>query len=451
MKIRDRLSLQFTLIFAVLLLLVLATIYLLTSKYRAADFYTRLQDRAVTAAQLFLAEDNLSEAKFKAVQQKYPQSLPAEFIRIYNDRNEPVFLKDPGRQWTSSVIEQVRSQGSLNYSEGKVRTAGIYYKDNSGNFVVLASAIDVYGDASMRQLFWSMFSVLIISIVVMYFLGSLFARIALFPITKVINEVKIIRSSSLNKRLAVKTGGKDEIVELTITFNNLLEHLEQSFDAQRSFVSNASHELRTPLTSIVGNIEVTLGIEREKEEYKKVLGELLVETEKLTNLVNDLFDLSHSNIDVNDFHDLRLDELLWQVKDEWSHLIPGSRIELRYPQLPEDPKRYTIPGNSHLLFVALGNILKNAVKFSGMELVTCTMTVENDRVVISIEDRGIGIRPDDIPHIFEPFYRGTNAKTYEGLGIGLSLTDKILRLHGATVQVRSEWNKGTTFAIVFPV
>jgi signal transduction histidine kinase len=449
MKIRDRLSLQFTLIFAVLLLLVLATIYALTYKYRVNDFYDRLQDRAIITAQLFLAEDNLSEAKFRAVQEKYPQSLPNEFVRIYNDHNAPVFLKDPSHQWPASVIEEVRSQGELYYSKGDVRTAGIYYKDNSGNFVVLASAVDVYGDAGMRQLFWSMFSVLILSIIVMYFLGSLFARIALFPITKIINEVKIIRSSSLNKRLPVKDG-KDEINELTITFNNLLEHLEQSFDAQRSFVANASHELRTPLTSIVGNIEVTLGIERDKEEYKKVLAEVLVESGKLTDLVNDLFDLSHSNIDVNDFHDLRLDELLWQVKDEWSHLIPGSRIDLHY-RLPEDPRRYTIPGNSHLLFIALGNILKNAVKFSGMDLVTCTLSVQDDRAIISIEDKGIGIKPDDIPHIFEPFYRGTNAKTFEGLGIGLSLSDKIFRLHGASVQVRSQWNKGTTFSIVFPV
>ena len=200
----------------------------------------------------------------------------------------------------------------------------------------------------------------------------------------------------------------------------------------------------------MGNIEVTLGVERDKEEYKKALADTLVETEKLTDLVNDLFDLSHSNIDVNDFHDVRLDELLWQVKDEWSHRIPGSRIDLLY-NLPEDPKRYTIPGNSHLLFIALGNILKNAVKFSAMELVTCILSIQEDKAIITIKDRGIGIKPEDIPHIFEPFYRGANAKGFDGLGIGLSLSEKIFRLHGAVVQVRSEWRKGTTFYILFPV
>jgi signal transduction histidine kinase len=449
MKIRDRLTLQFTLIFAVLLLLVLATIYLLTDNYRKSDFYDRLRDRALTTAQLFLGEDNLSVEKFQAVQVKYPQSLPKEIVRIYNDRNYPVFIKDSSNQWPLSIIQRVRAQGESYYNEGDIRIVGIYYRDNSGNFVVLASAVDIYGNANMRQLFWLMFSAFFISIFIMYFLGSLFARIALSPITKVINEVKIIRSSSLNKRLPVKYG-KDEINELSVTFNNLLEHLEQSFDAQRSFVANASHELRTPLTSIVGNIEVTLSSERDTAEYKKVLDDVLVESEKLNDLINNLFDLSHSNIDVNDFHDVRLDELLWQVKDEWSHRIPESRIELRY-HLPEETKRYTIAGNSHLLFIAIGNILKNAVKFSGMDLVICSLYYQENKAIITIADKGIGIKEEEVQNIFQPFFRGSNTAGHDGVGIGLSLSEKILRLHNASVHVRSELNKGTTFSIVFPV
>jgi signal transduction histidine kinase len=449
MRIRDRLSLQFTLIFAVLLLLALATIYFVTYKYRAGNFYARIKDRALITAELFLAEDSLSEENFRAVQKKYPQSLSDEIVRIYNDKDRPVFLQDTGYQWNHSIIDDVRDKEELNYSRKNVQTVGLYYRDNSGNFVVLASAVDLQGQETLRQLFWSMFSVWLISILVMYFLGSLFARIALYPITRVINAVKFIRSTSLDKRLPVKDG-KDEINELSITFNNLLEHLEQSFDAQRSFVANASHELRTPLTSIMGGIEVALSVERDKEEYKKVLADVLVESEKLTDLINHLFELSHSNVDVNDFHEIRLDELLWQVKDEWSHRLADSKILLQY-HLPEDPRRYTISGNSHLLFIALGNILKNAVKFSGGQTVTCTMSVQDNKAIIGIADQGIGIRPEDIPNIFQPFYRGSNALGHDGVGIGLSLSDKIFRLHNASVQVRSELGKGTTFFIIFPV
>src|SRR5271154_2435350 len=113
MKIRNRLSLQFTLIFAVLLFLVLAAIYFLTYTDRRNDFYDRLQDRAFTAAQLFLAEDNLSEEKFRAVQQKYPQSLPQEVLRLYNDQDQAVFLNDSNQYYPQSIIDQVRAQGTL--------------------------------------------------------------------------------------------------------------------------------------------------------------------------------------------------------------------------------------------------------------------------------------------------------------------------------------------------
>jgi signal transduction histidine kinase len=447
MKIRDRLSLQFTMISAILLLAVLTGIYILSSQHRINDFHQRLLERAITNAELFLAQDNLSEEKFRDVRKKFPQSLPEEIVGIYNDSNQSVFIKDTSYQWPLSVIEQVRQRKNLYYTEGKRQTAGIYYVDNSGNFTVLVSAIDMYGLQQMQQLFWMIFTVFFISIFILFFAGRLFARIALFPIIKVINEVKFIRSTSLDKRLQTKKG-KDEINELTVTFNNLLEHLEQSFEAQRSFVAQASHELRTPVTSIIGDVEVTLSQDRDKEEYKKTLEGVLTESGKLDDLINNLFDLAQANIDITEFQDLRLDELLWQVKDEWTTRIPECTVDLRY-NLPEDPRRYTIQGNNYLLFIAVGNILKNAIKFSDNRIVVCKLYLQNNIPVISIRDTGIGIGKDDMEKIFQPFYRGFNTFGYAGYGVGLSLADRIFRLHNVRVSINSELGNGTEFLLFF--
>lgn len=448
MKIRDRLSLQFTILSAVLLFVVLAGIYLLTAQYRKKDFHERLLDRAITNGELFLAQDNLSEEKFRDVQKKYPLSLPDEIVRIYDDSDKPVFIKDKSYQWSGDVIGRVRREKTIFYSEGDRQTAGIYYIDNSGNFTVLASAVDAYGYEHMRQLFWVMFVAFFISVFILFFAGRLFARTALSPMIKVINDVKFIRSSSLDKRLQTKDG-KDEINELAVTFNNLLEHLEQSFEAQGSFVTHASHELRTPVTSIIGNVEVTLSQDRNKEEYKKTLEGVLVESGRLNDLINNLFDLAQTNIDITEFQELRLDELLWQVKDEWAARIPESRIDLQY-DLPEDPRKFTIQGNNYLLFIAIGNILKNAIKFSDNKVVTCKLYFQQNIPVISIRDMGIGISPEDIQHIFQPFYRGANTFGYAGYGVGLSLADKILRLHNARISVHSALNSGTEFFLFFP-
>ena len=447
MTIRDRLSLQFTLLSALLLFVVLAGIYLLTAQYRRTDFRARLLDRAVTHAQLFLAQDNMSAEKFSDVQKKYPLSLPQEVVRIYDDSDKPVFIQNGSFQWPRIVIDQARKSRLTSWQEGDKFTCGLYYIDNSGNFTILASAVDTFGQQEMQQLFWVMFVAFFISIFILFFTGRLFAQIALSPMIKVMNDVKFIRSSSLDKRLITKEG-KDEINELAVTFNNLLEHLEQAFEAQGSFVAHASHELRTPITTIIGDVEVTLAQPRAAAEYQSTLEGVLTEAEKLSDLINNLFELAQTNTGIAEFREFRLDELLWQIKDEWSTRFPDSHIELRYT-LPEDTRKYTVQANNYLLFVAIGNILRNAIKFSNNGVVECSLYIQNNNPVISIRDAGIGISAEDLRNIFQPFFRGANTFGYAGFGVGLSLADKIFRLHNVRVTVLSELNRGTEFQLYF--
>jgi signal transduction histidine kinase len=447
MTIRNRLSLQFTLVSAILFFIVLAGIYLLTGRYRRTNFQERLLDRAYTHAELYLAQDNMSEEKFRDVQKKYPLSLPQEVVRIYNDSDQPVFIRAGSFQWPPSLIDRVREEKQVQIQEGDKFISGIYYKDNSGNFTVLASAVDTFGQEEMRQLFLVMFVAFFISVFILFFAGRLFSRLALLPINKVINDVRFIRSTSLDKRLLTK-GGKDEINELAVTFNNLLEHLEQSFEAQGSFVAHASHELRTPVTTIIGDVEVTLSQQRDGAAYRETLKGVLDQAEKLNELINNLFDLAQTNTGITEFHELRLDELLWQVKDEWSNKLPDSKIDLQY-HLPEDTRKYTVQANNYLLFIAIGNIVRNAIKFSDNGIVHCRLFIRNNAPVVSIRDNGIGIGKDDLRNIFQPFFRGANSFGYAGYGVGLSLADKIFRLHNVKVSVNSEVNRGTEFVLYF--
>ena len=449
MKIRDRLSLQFAGISAIILFLVLAGIYFAVERTRSNSFYTRLNDRALTVAELFLAEDNMSREKFMEVQKRYPQSLPHEEVHIYNEKGEPVFINQNTIQWPAPIVQRVRREHGVRIRQGQNQSIGLYYQDNSGDFVVLITAFDKYGHNWERQLLWAMVLSFFISGIVMFFLGRLFARSALSPISQAVNEVKVIRSSSLDRRLETKES-KDEVNELIVTFNNLLEHLEQSFDAQRSFVSNASHELRTPLTSIMGNIEVTLAFDRNAEEYKQTLQQVLTAAEKLNDLINNLFDLAQAAIDVNEFEEIRLDELAWQVKDEWMNKVKGCDIELDF-KLGADVSKYTIKGKSDLLFIAFGNIIHNAIKFSGNQRIFCTIESKAHETIIRIRDQGIGIVATERQDVFLPFRRGSNANQFIGFGIGLSLTEKILRLHGANIIVNPVVSSGTEFVISFPI
>jgi len=447
MKVKDRLSLQFTLMFAVLLCVVLAGIYYLVGQNRQESFYTKLDDRALIMGELYLAQDNMSQESFKKVIEKYPQVLSHEIVRIYDANFKPAFIKEDSVSWSKDIIQQVIEKRKIHFSRGEQQISGLYYEDNSGNFVVIASAIDDAGYQNMKRMAWIMFFSFLASLIITFLLGRIFATIALQPISRIINNVKIIRATSLNQRLAVSRYRNDEINQLSTTINNLLEHLEQSFEAQRSFITYASHELRTPLTSILGNAEITLKNEREKEEYKTVLQSIVKESEKLNQLINSLLELAQANIDTNEPEVISLDEILWEVVDEWDGK-PG-QVKVEY-NLPSEKARYTIQGNRRLLFIAISNVLKNAIKFSGDKEVYCSLNCNNNEAIIAIKDSGIGIDKSETENIFKPFYRAPNAAGHEGSGIGLSLADKIIRLHNGTIHINSVLNEGTTISICFP-
>jgi signal transduction histidine kinase len=448
MKVKDRLAAQFTFMFAILLFVVLIGVYYLVGQNRQESFYTKLDDRALTMGELYLAQDNMSQESFKKVVEKYPQVLSHEVIRIYNAGFQPVFIKEDSVSWPKEVINTVIEKKEIHFTQGNKQVAGLYYEDNSGNFVVIASAIDDTGYQNMKRLGWIMLFSFLSSLIITFFLGRLFATIALKPISKIINDVKIIRATSLNQRLSITQYKNDEINQLSITINNLLEHLEQSFEAQRSFITYASHELRTPLTSILGNAEITLKNDREKEDYKNVLHGIVKESEKLNQLINSLLELAQANMDDDEMEKIQLDEVLWEVVDEWGD--KPNQVKLEY-KLPADKSRFTINGNRRLLFIAISNILKNAIKFSNDKEVYCELGCTENETVITIKDSGIGIATDEIKNIFTPFYRAPNAGGHKGTGIGLSLADKIIRLHNGTIEVRSELYKETTFLIHLPL
>jgi signal transduction histidine kinase len=434
--------------FAVLLFTVLTGIYLFVEHNRVKGFFNKLDDRAITVAQFYLAEDNLSKENFKNVLKKFPQSLSAETIRIYNDRYQPQFIHEGSIHWDINVLKQVISQKQIHLTQGNRQITGIYYIDNSGNFIIMVSAVDESGYNEMHELGLIMFFFFLASLFITFFMGSVFSRIALFPIVRITNNLKMIRSSSLDRRLPVAQKNADEIDSLSLTINQLLEHLEQSFESQKSFIANASHELRTPITTILGEAEITLMHNRQKDEYKQTLINIIKETERLNYIINSLMELVQTNVENKDFQNIRMDELLWEIKDELS-IKTTENIKLKY-NLPYDPSKYSLVGNRQLLFIGISNIFKNAIKFSDSKEVDCELYCDSRGINILIRDKGIGIEQKDINKIFQPFFRAQNALSYAGYGIGLSLTQNIVRLHNGLIEIKSQVNIGTEFHIIFP-
>ncbi|WP_091373286.1 sensor histidine kinase [Mucilaginibacter mallensis] len=431
--------------FAVLMLMVLTGIYFFAAHNRVNTFFEKLDDRATTVAQFYLAQDNLSNENFKDVLRKFPQSLSGETIRIYNDHFQSQFIPGGAVHWDVSILKQVVNQRKVQFFQDDRQVTGIYYKDNSGNFIIMVAAIDDSGYHYLNDLRLIMLFFFLAALVITYVMGSVFSKVALLPIVKITRNLKRIRSSSLDLRLPIAPKKTDEIDTLSVTINQLLEHLEQSFESQRSFIAHASHELRTPITTILGEAETTLVMDRPQSEYQSSLINIIRETERLNQIINSLMELVQTDIANYEFHNISMDELLWEIIDELSE----ENIDIQYNLLANRTK-YTLQGNRQLLFIGINNIIKNAIKFSGKQKVYCALFCDEHGVNITIRDEGIGIGPKDMSRIFQPFYRAPNALNYSGYGIGLSLTHNIVKLHNGTINVTSTLHKGTTFHVIFP-
>ena len=264
MTIKNRFALYFTLISTTVLLIVLCAVYFIFLKFMEADFFARLTDRTMVTAKLYLEADEISSDSLEKVREQYLVKLNGEVIRIYNASNNATFIGDDQQYWTSETINKVRRERRLQYRDGLRQVVGIFYKDNQGDFVILASAVDkstIYRLEKLRHIMIITFVVIFIGLLIS---ARSIANKMLKPLDRFIDEVRQIKSNNLHFR--VEEGkNKDEIHLLAQNFNNLMEHLEQSFVLQKTFIANASHELRTPITRMMIGAEIALSQERAAE------------------------------------------------------------------------------------------------------------------------------------------------------------------------------------------
>lgn len=450
MKIKTKLSLLFTFLVALLLIALNLYIFSISKSYASKDFFNRLRMRTYAAANVFLEEDEVSSKVFQGFQKVLLEKIPGEVIMVYDSTNNPVFIRDStGFTFSPSVIEKTRKEKMYKSRVNLTYTYGIFYPDNQGDFVILASASDQTGDAKLGNLKNVLIIGFFLSVLFLYFVGRFFTSKMLKPVNEIIDHVNNITDTNLNLRLG-EGNGKDELAELAITFNRMIERIEKAFELQQNFVSSASHELRTPLTSIIGNIEVALSKPRTTEEYKMILKTVLEEAERLHNLSDGLLNIAQASFDMNNIkmEYLRIDELLEDAKNNVQNQNHDSNMELYFENMPSNADELLIKGNRNLLLIAFENLFENANKFSGNKAIKINLVCIQESFSITVCDSGIGIPGSDLDNIFQTFYRAENARNFSGSGVGLAISQKVFLLHKGHLSIQSELGKGTIASVV---
>jgi signal transduction histidine kinase len=453
MQIRRKLTYRFITIVAVILLFSSLAVYVSSANYRKDDFYNRLINKASNTAKLLIEVEEVDAKVLHRIEDNNPMSLPDEKIVIFNYKNQRIFNTDNKGtlKINQGLIDDIRLEGEIRYKQDDHEVVGFMFTDTYDRFVVIAAGKDIYGLGKLKNLRNILFLVFVISIIAVSISGWIYAGKALHPINKLVERVNNISITSLNLRLD-EGDQQDEISQLAHTFNLMLERLEKAFNMQKNFIANASHELRTPLTAITGQLEVILMKERTEEEYRQTMTSVLDDMKSLNNTSNRLLLLAQASSETSkvDFSATRIDDLLWQAQQEIVKRNPQYSIVIAFSDTMEDEAQLTVTGNDQLLKTAITNLMENGCKYSLNHKVEVNVSPGSSNLFISFIDKGIGINPVDLKQIFEPFHRGSNAVGYKGHGIGLSLVERIVQLHGGRIDVKSEVGHGTTFTLALP-
>ena len=454
MEIRTRITLQFMLIVAVIQLLLSVAIYLSFAKSRIDDIYARLEAKATSVGQMLVDIDEIDAEVLKKIERNNPMSLPDEKVIIYDHKDSILFTNDEKRdiRIDSEMIKRVRVNTRAWGVIGHYEVLGMFYTSPRDRVVVFVAAIDVEGFRKLSILRFILVFVFIIGMVLVYFAGRVFAGRAVYPIMKVMEQVDRIGISNLNARLD-EGNGKDEIAHLAATFNKLLQRLESSFKMQKNFIANASHELNTPLTVITGQLEVALIKARTNEEYAEAISSALSEIRNLNQLSGRLLIWAQASSELTgaNFTQLRIDDLLWQIRSEFLTRFPAYSVKIGMDQSLDDQDHLTVKGNELLLKTAIANIVENGCKYSVDQRVEVLLSNESNYLVMHFIDHGTGIPESEVSMIFQPFYRGHLTKRIAGHGIGLSLAEEVVALHRGSIVVTSRLNEGSDFTVRLPL
>jgi two-component system OmpR family sensor kinase len=321
----------------------------------------------------------------------------------------------------------------------------LYYPMSESSIISIGGSLkDVEEDfAILSRLFLIFFPfVVVISSVMSWFLAGR----ALSPVVQIKSLAEQIRHGRLEQRIDIGVKGK-EIDDLVRMFNDMLESIQHSMEAQKRFTSDVSHEIRSPLTSLRGSMEVALRKKRSPEEYEEMLRSNLSDVIRLSRITDDLLFLA------------KADNNIVELRKHWfdvNQLLKGIVERMRYDGLSIVEKyeeNLEFYGDSNILEQAFSNLVQNAIKYTPVGgTVTIATRKEDDSIKIVVSDTGVGIPEGEIPHIFDRFYRVDKERSRKmgGTGLGLAITRWIVSAHNGKIIVKSTVGSGSDFIVFFP-
>ena len=443
MKIKWKLTLYSTLWLSLILIIFNILVYYFFLRVSTESEVALLYNKAdiilsTDASKVFQSEDQLLE-----------NLVNNEIIRVLD--HEGNIQQQVSTDWELAEIGPVPvliRESELIHSDGGrilfVRVPIFEYGSNVGTLEIgrTLKTMDAYVN-NLNSIQWTS---TLLSIAFSLIGGYLFAQLALYPITEIIRTIKDIHGLGLSRRIEITSDSKDEIYELSITFNEMLDRIESTFAQQQRFLADVSHELRTPLTVIesYANLLKRWG-SKDPEIQEEAIREIQSEAERLRHLTESLLDISSIEREEVKLAPLELVSFLKKS------IKPFRHVYQRNIRLQVDKRQIFYPISEQRLKQLLVIFLDNAIKYSAKEVLVW-LEEDQDFVEIGVKDKGIGIPEEDLPFVSERFYRVDKVRNRStgGKGLGLSIANSIVSRYGGEMEVKSSPGQGTEVLVRFP-
>ncbi len=452
-SVRSRLTLWFTVVFAVSFLLVSVLIYEYISTILSDSLNQALTRETMWLAARMERSTERNEPRSEVQDEIFEHAAfypEKEYIEIWDDSGK-IFYHSMNLGKVDTLLSHIPPSNTSrivtvpNFHDQEIRIATA---KNAVATVYLAMPTDsITSPVShlMRIFVW----ILPVVIVVALAAGTFFAKKSFSKINEVVKAAQHITADRLDNRIPPHHTD-DEIGRVISTFNEMISRLDVSFAQMKQFSADASHELRTPLTVMRSQLETALHSGASLGEIRELVANCLDEALRMSSIIDNLLLLAKGDAQTIRQEPVDLRRLLRITYDESVILASVKSIAVTL----EAPCHATVRGDEERLRQMLLNLIDNAIKYSPPNgTIMLKLSREDGRAAISVRDRGIGIPPSEIPRIFDRFYRVDRARSRElgGAGLGLSIAQWIVQAHGGTIDVKSDVNSGSQFTVFLPL